>query len=179
VDFDAYLNAIRFIDSLDPSYPENSYVGWVYAMRNTEFVRPLIKIGMTTRPPHDRAAELAGTGVPGFFELLYFVHVGDARAAEALAHQALARHRYQSNREFFEVSIGQAVSVLDQVAEHVPLLRSQANKGSRNPRSKPIPQAFGVAVRECPHCHKKNRVRVLAIATTPKCGSCGREMPDR
>ena len=36
--------------------------------------------------------------------------VGDALAAEALE-----RHRYQSNHEFFEVSIGQAVSVLDQV----------------------------------------------------------------
>jgi hypothetical protein len=177
LDFDAYLAAIRFIDSLDRSYPENFYVGWVYAVRNTEFRRPLIKIGMTTRPPHDRAAELGGTGVPGLFELVYFVHVGDARAAEGLAHQALARHRYQSNREFFEVSIGQAVSVLDQVADHVPLLRSQANEGSRNPRSKPIPQAFGLAIRACPSCGKKNRVRVLAILTKPKCGSCAREMP--
>lgn len=177
MDFDAYLNAIRFIDALDRSFPENAGVGWVYAMRNAEFRRPLIKIGMTTRPPHDRAAELAGTGVPGLFELVYFVHVGDARAAESLAHQGLAKHRYQANREFFEVSIGQAVSVLDQVAEHVPLLRSQANKGSRNPRSKPIPQAFGVVVCACPHCHKRNRVRVLAIATTPKCGSCSRQMP--
>lgn len=177
LNFDAYLAAIEFIESLDRRYPENFDVGWVYAMRNTEFKRPLIKVGMTTRPPHGRASELAGTAVPGIFELIYFVHVGNARYAESLAHQALAKHRRQANREFFEVSIGQVVTVLDQVANHIPVLRSQANKGSRNPRSKPIPQAFGSQIRACPYCHKKNRVRVLAIATTPKCGSCSRTMP--
>ncbi len=55
MDLDAYRYAIDFIYSLDQRYLENQTVGWVYAMRNEELKRPLLKIGMTTRPPHDRA----------------------------------------------------------------------------------------------------------------------------
>ena len=106
----------------------------------------------------------------------YFIHVADTRLAEAFAHEALSDYRYQPNKEFFQVSIGKAVSVLDQVAEHLPVLRSQRNRGSRNPRSKPIPQAFPSVVRKCSHCGTKNRVRALAIPAQPRCGSCSREI---
>lgn len=177
MDLDAYLKAMEFIEALDRTYPENIDAGWLYVMRNSEFKRPLLKIGMTTRPPYNRAHELAGTGVPGRFELIYFVHVGDARLGESLAHEELAGYRYQANKEFFEVAIGRAVAVLDKVVEYVPLLRSQRNRGSRNPRSKPVPQAFSSAVRQCPRCRARNRVRTLAIPIEPKCGACSHVMP--
>ena len=179
MDSNAYLRSIEFIETLDRSYPENSNAGWLYVVRNTEFKKPLLKIGMTTRPPHDRAAELGGAGVPGFFEVVYFVHVGDARLAESFAHKALAAQRYQLNKEFFEVSISQAVRVLDSVAAQIPLLRSQRNKGSRNPRSKPIPQAFPCKIRSCPSCDQRNRVHPLAIPTTARCGACAHELAVR
>ncbi len=54
--WDAYLSAMKFIEALDRSFPENANVGWLYVMRNTEFKKSLLKIGMTTRSPHDRAA---------------------------------------------------------------------------------------------------------------------------
>lgn len=48
---------------------------------------------MTTNPPHERAEQLASTGVPGFFELVYCVHTVNARVAETIVHEALAEHR--------------------------------------------------------------------------------------
>jgi hypothetical protein len=71
IDWDAYYGAIQFIDSLDRRYESNSRVGWVYVLRNHEFTKPLLKIGMTTRPPHARAIELGSTSIPGDFELIY------------------------------------------------------------------------------------------------------------
>lgn len=176
MDGNAYHQSVEFIRTLDRSYLENANVGWLYVVRNMEFKKPLLKVGMTTRPPYDRVAELASTGVPGTYEVIYFVHVTDTRYGESIAHQALAEHRYQPNKEFFEVSISQAVRVLDWVADHLPVLRSQRNKGSRNPRSKPIPQAFPSAIVSCPSCSQKNRVHPLAIPTTAKCGTCSYEL---
>ena len=175
LDSEAYLKAIEFISELDMRYENNREAGWIYVMRNEELKRPLLKIGMTRRPPHARAAEM-GTGVPGHFELLYFVHVCNVRAAEQYVHAALAPHRYREDREFFTASIGRAASVLDQAAEVFPLLRSMRNKGSLNPRSKPIPQAFRARLRVCPACGTKNRVRELAIQISPTCGKCGRRL---
>ena len=90
IDWDAYTSAIRFMDDLDRRYDSNTRVGWVYVLRNDEFTKPLLKIGMTTRPPHERAAELGSTSTPENFELIYFVHVCETRAAEQFVHDALA-----------------------------------------------------------------------------------------
>lgn len=178
MDWNAYQNAVEFIYGLDPKFPENQSVGWVYIMRNDELKRPLLKIGMTTRPPYDRAADLSNTSIPGHYEVLYFVHVGDARLAERYAHEALVEFRYQPNKEFFAVSVAQAAKVLDELAELMPVLRSQRNKGSRNPRSKPIPQALRTTITDCPTCGRRNRVRALAIPMTTNCGECHAQLPD-
>ena len=173
IDLDAYLNAIKFIDALDQRYEANRGAGWVYILRNEEFRHPVLKIGMTKRGPHERAAELGSTSTPGHFEVIYFVHVCDARMAEQFVHEMLASSRYKQNKEFFAVSIGRAVGALNEAARSFPLLRSQRNKGSRNPRSKPLPQAFGAQIMTCVGCGKKNRVPSLAISLHPKCAGCG------
>ena len=78
---DTYFKAVRFISELDQRSEPNRKAGWVYVMRNSELQKPLLKIGMTRRPPDDRASEM-GAGVPGKYELIYFVHVCDARSAD-------------------------------------------------------------------------------------------------
>jgi hypothetical protein len=176
MDSNAYFHAMRFIEGLDRRYIDNRGAGWVYVMRNQELKNPLLKIGMTSRPPHERASEMGSTSVPGQFELIYFVHVCEAREAERYAHERLGQFRYQSNKEFFAATIGQAVRALDEAAQIFPLLASQRNKGNRNPRSKPVPQAFATQIKACPHCGQKNRVRALAIPLGPTCGQCGKSM---
>ena len=175
MDVEAYLNAVQFIEQLDKRYESNREVGWVYVMRNEELQKPLLKIGMTRRPPDQRASEM-GTGVPGRYELVYFVHVWNARAAEQYAHETLAQHRYREDREFFMVGIGTAVRALNQAAEMFLLLRSMRNKGNLHPRSKPIPQAFRAELCTCSACGQRNRVRALAIPTRPTCGKCGQKL---
>ncbi len=171
----AYFKAIQFIEQLDGRYETNQQVGWVYVMRNEELQKRLLKIGMTRRPPDQRASEM-GTGVPGRFELVHFVNVCDARAAEQYVHETLTQHQYREDREFFMVGIGTAVRALDRAAEVFPLLRSMRNKGNRNPRSKPIPQAFPVELRACRACGQKNRARALAIPIRLSCGKCGQKL---
>ena len=143
-------------------------------LRSDELRHHLLKIGMTRRPPFERATELgASTSIPGRFNVLYFVHVGDAREAERYVHDLLSDVRYDGNREFFATSVQRAVRSLDRAVEQLPLLRSQRNKGSRNPRSKAIPQAFPAVVLTCRSCQQKNRVRYLLVKITPTCAKCG------
>ena len=171
MDPEAYVQSVNFIDSIR-QHPANQDVGWIYIVRNDEFRRPLLKIGMTTRAPFERLDELSGTNVPGHYEMLYFVHVGDARWAERYVHEALAGYRHRPDKEFFDVPLAKAVRLLDDVAEVMPVLRSQRNKGSRNPRSKPIPQAFPTQNITCGGCGKVNRVKPLMVPIYVRCGAC-------
>lgn len=115
-----YSQAVFFIGGLDKRYAINKAVGWVYALRNTEFRRPLLKIGMTTTSPHQRAYELgSATGVPGSFDLVYFVHVVDCGMAEFHVHNRLAE--YRRSGEFFDVPIPHAVHAMDEAAAHFPI----------------------------------------------------------
>lgn len=47
IDMQLAQEAWWFISSLDKRYSINKGVGWVYALHNSEFKRPLLKIGMT------------------------------------------------------------------------------------------------------------------------------------
>ena len=120
VDQQLYSQAVWFISSLDKRYAINKGVGWVYALRNSEFKRPLLKIGMTTTSPHQRAHELgSATGVPGNFEIVYFIHAVNCGQAEFYVHQMLAN--YRTTGEFFAVPIGVAVDAMDEVASQLPI----------------------------------------------------------
>lgn len=166
--------AFWFIRRLDKRYAMNKAVGWVYALRNSEFRRPLLKIGMTTTSPLQRAQELgSATGVPGRFDLIYFVHTSNAAVAEHLVHQQLAAHR--TTGEFFEVSIGKAVEIMDAVAAQLPINLDMARPRKRGGwGSETLPQAFHHAVTTCPDCGSRNKVHGLAIPFRPKCRNCGR-----
>ena len=177
MDHEAYWHAVEFIECLDRRYLDNQGVGWVYAVRNREFKRPLIKIGMSQNPPHVRARQLASTGVPGFFQLIYCVHSVDALGCEQLVHERLAEHRFQPEKEFFLASIGQVVAAMDLTAGTLPIRRSQGRSGRYNERSKPLPQPFQPVVVPCPDCGQPNRVRPLAIEVTATCGRCGVALP--
>lgn len=69
----------------------------------------IVKIGKTTASPDQRALELHTTGVPTPFVLELSVEVDDCTASERAVHLALQSHRVASNREFFQISVAQAV----------------------------------------------------------------------
>ena len=96
--------------------------GWLYLMTNPA-MPGLVKVGMTTRSPEERAQELASTGVPMPFTVAAAWPVDDVRAAESAAHAALARHRVDDAREWFRLSADQAIAALGRFDGHQPAPR--------------------------------------------------------
>lgn len=82
--------------------------GYVYVLANPS-MPGIVKIGMTTRSPRQRAKELsASTGVPSPFVITFSRRVWNPRRVEALTHQALAIKRLNRRREFFKTTTDSA-----------------------------------------------------------------------
>jgi len=79
----------------------------------------LVKIGRTDRSPEDRAKELSSTGVPSPFMVAYEHLVIDSRSAEAAIHAFLGSQGYRpsANREFFNISLKLAVSIVSKICQ--------------------------------------------------------------
>ena len=92
--------------------------GFVYIMSNPLFSR--IKIGKSTKDPSkDRLSELnQGTGTPEKFKCEYYAFVGDENALEREVHQKFKNRRPNPNREFFDVSVLEAIEVIRTLSEN-------------------------------------------------------------
>ncbi len=79
-------------------------MSYIYLLSNVS-MPGLVKIGMTTKSPEERASQLSTTGVPGKFEVhdYWYVDHGELRNAELKIHKLLERYRYSKDREFFEL----------------------------------------------------------------------------
>ena len=164
---DFFSNSFMQLAQLDRRYRENRDIGWVYIMRNRAFREPLLKIGKSSRPPMQRAAELGKeTAAPEGFDLVYFIHARDHHSAEAQAHRELASYRKSKSKEFFTAPLPLAVRTLDQIAAQWPVL-----VGPQRARVE-LPQPFEVVRFECPHCFAPNRIRQLLVSVTVRCGAC-------
>lgn len=87
----------------------------------------LIKVGKTTAHPDQRMSELHSTGVPTPFILEFSAEVDDCAVSERKAHSALSEYRVAKNREFFEISVKQALhAVLPVIGEYT--IHSEMNK---------------------------------------------------
>lgn len=88
--------------------------GYIYVLANSS-MPGLVKVGMTSRPPDDRAQELSGaTGVPTQFIVVYEQYVADCSAAESFVHTTLERKgfRVSENREFFSAPVKEVVNAI-------------------------------------------------------------------
>jgi len=73
----------------------------------------MVKIGLTTQQPEERAAELSrATGVPLPFEIAFRALTMRWPKVERLVHQRLGAHRVNRRREFFAVSADTAVETV-------------------------------------------------------------------
>lgn len=106
--------------------------GWVYVLTNPAHRDDLVKIGLTTRTPQARAAELsADTGVPAPFEVAHAVYVTNCRAVEREVHGQLQRSRLPG-REFFAVSLKTAIAAVERAARaYRPRRRPGRGRGAR------------------------------------------------
>ena len=90
--------------------------GWVYVLTNAS-MPGLVKIGLTTRNPQARAAELASaTGVPTPFVIAWCHAVTDCAAVESAVHRMLDDRRVSGRREFFKCDVATARQVITTAA---------------------------------------------------------------
>lgn len=112
--------------------------GYIYVAFNSEMPH-CVKVGLTTREPRQRLAELSGTSTPVPFRLLMQWRVNDTDAAESAAHQSLAHCRVASNREFFRVDGPDAILTVGRAIE--PFLVSNDDSAIQHEISKACEEA--------------------------------------
>lgn len=88
--------------------PEKLSVGFVYVLTNTSMPN-IVKIGLTSYLPEDRAKQLFNTSVPTPYEVAFRLMTSHPRAVEKKAHELLSDFRINKNREFFEISVKLAI----------------------------------------------------------------------
>lgn len=84
--------------------------GYVYFLSNPS-MPDLLKIGHTTDTPENRIRQLNTTGIPSSFVLEACFLVSNPHELEKSMHTALAMFRPAQNREFFKLSLAQALEL--------------------------------------------------------------------
>lgn len=104
-------------------FEDDESAAYIYALTNPAF--HYIKIGFTLRSPKERAKELASaTGVPGDFEVNrdWFVPSDQVRIIESEIHSELRKLGFHHKKEFFDVSIFNAIKIIENVLQKHGLL---------------------------------------------------------
>ena len=83
--------------------------GYIYFASNGS-MPGLLKIGYSVNSPVERLPGLRSTGVPVIFVLEASFRVDDCQRAEKRVHEILANFRLESDREFFRVTLKQALA---------------------------------------------------------------------
>ena len=90
--------------------------GWVYVLTNPA-MPGLVKIGLTTRTPKERAAELSGaSGVPLPYAVAWARAVSDCAYVEKAVHRMLDDRRVSGKREAFRCDVATARQVIEAAA---------------------------------------------------------------
>ena len=87
-------------------------------MRNASHGRDIYKIGYTTKPVEERAAQLSNTtGQPDVFIIVETWKVRVPRTIEHEVHEILKDHRVNRRREFFQLKYEKISAVIRRVIE--------------------------------------------------------------
>ena len=84
--------------------------GFVYIMTN-DSMPGIIKVGMSTKVPTERAKDFEDTGLPMPYVVQYYAFFDDMRQAEKKAHNELSKYHY--NKEFFKTDVGTAINCIE------------------------------------------------------------------
>jgi len=95
--------------------------GTIYVLTNP-VLKDRVKIGKTGRSPEGRADELSSTGIPYRFVVAYEQQVSDCEAAERQIHQTLQNHRINRRREFFKLTLKEAIHWVADICDEYPPL---------------------------------------------------------
>ena len=90
-------------------------IGFIYIMSNPSHPG-LLKIGQTGKDPEERRKELGSTGVVEDFVLEYRALSEDYESLEREIHRALASVRTNPKKEFFSISVPEAIDKIREIA---------------------------------------------------------------
>jgi len=127
----------------------------------------MLKIGCTTRSPHERQLELHSTGVPTPFEIEYIFEVADCSACEQLAHRALHSCRVSLKREFFRVSLKAALKKIQAVIGPYTAFELEGKHDIRTNVSAKSKQDGSIATRNAKTKKAASAKSVIAPAAWP------------
>jgi len=108
--------------------------GFVYALINPS-LPGLVKVGLTTNHPNDRAVELSSaTGVPTPFIVVYYDYFDDCEYAEQWVHETLQQkgRRVSDSREFFNADITDVIKIISSCCGRIPLERISSVESHNN-----------------------------------------------
>ena len=118
-------------------------IGFIYVMSNPAHPG-LVKIGQTSKDPDIRRHNLNSTGVPEDFKLEYRALANDYLRLEKEIHQKLNNSRYRQDREFFEISVQEAISTIRKIAgERIESQRDFSGSVSRPSYKKELFKILG------------------------------------
>ena len=101
--------------------------GYIYILEN-EFMPGLLKIGKTKQQPVKRARDISrGINIPGKFTVSYKRIVSEYTECERTIHKLLSDYRYNEDREFFSISLNDAVRIIDSYIDSLPDCRDDEN----------------------------------------------------
>jgi hypothetical protein len=91
----------------------------IYVMSNTS-IPGLLKIGYTSKPVEERCKELSkATGVPTPFKVEYIFRLyGRGEDLEKEVHRCLEHKRHSNRREFFDVTLKEAIETINKVSKN-------------------------------------------------------------
>lgn len=101
-------------------------MSYIYILTN-ESMPGLVKIGMTSRHPRARAKEMRTTGVPTPFKVSgeWKVPEKELKKLERKCHYKLRKHRVDSGREFFKLSLDEAKQAIEEIISEQQLVWRQ------------------------------------------------------
>lgn len=86
--------------------------GFIYVLSNPSL--PSLKIGQTKADPSERVKELtSSTSIPTPFVIEYYAYVEDYAKKEREIHEYLDEFRVNKKREFFDIEVPPAISVIE------------------------------------------------------------------
>jgi hypothetical protein len=95
-------------------------MGYVYILTNPAFKDNWVKIGMTSKTPDARAADLDNTSVPIPYEVYATLKTSKYKEAEKFIHRMIDRLtdlRIRPNREFFNITPEEAYGIFEDIAK--------------------------------------------------------------
>ena len=111
------LSPYERTSTLEPLQDDNQE-GWLYVMRNASHGRDIYKIGYTTKPVEERAAQLSNTsGQPDVFIIVESWNVRAPRTIEHEVHELLKDNRVNRRREFFQLKYERIRKVIMRVID--------------------------------------------------------------